>query len=98
MRPIWQPRATSANSGCRRQDFPPHSLLPPRIVEAGDQLTDIARLQTSPGDAQLFGPRVHGRAVAPQRGGEKNNGEGIGAGAQLGTVACTLGARAVPTR
>src|ERR1019366_5449365 len=98
MGPIWQPHATSANSGCRRQDFLPHLFLPPRIVEEADQFTDIARLQTGPGDAQLFGPRVHGRAVAPQRGGERNHGEGIGAGAQLGTVACTLGARAVTTR
>ena len=33
--------------------------------------------------------------MAPQRGGEGNHGEGIGAGAQFGTVARSLGARAV---
>src|ERR1019366_6330558 len=98
MRPIWQPRATSANSGCRPQDRPPHLLLPPRIVEEGDQFADIARLQAGPRDAQLLGARIHGRAVAPQRGGERNHSEGIGAGAQFRTVARTLSARAVATR
>src|ERR1035438_7990982 len=72
-----------------------HLLLPPRIVEEGDQFADIARLQAGPRDAQLLGARIHGRTVAPQRGGERNHGEGIGAGAQFGTVARTLGARAV---
>src|ERR1039457_4982437 len=98
MRPIWQPRATSANSGCRRTIVRPHLLLPPRIVEEGDQFADIARLQAGPGDAQLFGARIHGRAVATQGGCERTHPEGIGADAQFGTVARTLGARAVATR
>src|ERR1035441_297146 len=75
-----------------------HLLLPPRIVQEADQLADIARLQAGPRDAELFGARVHGGAVAPQRGGERDQGEGIGAGAQFRCVAGSLGAGAVTIR
>src|ERR1035437_7858929 len=73
-------------------------FFPPRVVEKADQLADIARFQAGPRDAEPLRAGVHGGAVAPQRGGERDHGEGIGAGAQSGCVARALGAGAVPAR